>query len=136
MAEWPADQQAIKSVRERVFVDEQQVPPELEWDGTDHRCHHVVVFLTSAAGEPQPVATGRLQPDGKIGRMAVLPEHRSSGLGGKILKLLINKAKSTEMQCVFLSAQVHALAFYSQHGFRAYGDTFDEAGIQHRAMSM
>lgn len=136
LASWPADRAVIKSIRHAVFVTEQHVPPDLEWDGLDNQCQHCIVTCSSAAPHPEPVATGRLQPDGKIGRMAVLPEYRSGGLGGRVLMLLIKKAKDSGMTRVYLYAQVHAMPFYSRYGFMPYGDEFDEAGIAHIAMEL
>jgi predicted GNAT family N-acyltransferase len=80
------------------------------------------------------VGTGRLLPDGHIGRMAVLKTHRARGVGGAILKALIAEARRRGMHEVVLSAQTHALEFYRKHGFEARGAAYMEAGIPHREM--
>lgn len=130
MADWNRDRELIRRIRETVFVREQKVDPALEWDGVDSDCRHA---LAGFADTP-PVATGRLQKDGKIGRMAVLPQWRGRGLGIAILEALIAAARQSGLDEVYLHAQTHALAFYERTGFAAEGPEFDEAGIPHRLM--
>jgi len=116
-------------IRTTVFVAEQGVPPELEMDAMDASCLHAVAFEDARA-----VATGRLLPDGHIGRMAVLKECRGKGLGGAVLAKLMEAAKRRGDAQVMLAAQVHAVPFYAAHGFEAYGEVYQEAGIAHRNM--
>ncbi|MDH3646006.1 MAG: GNAT family N-acetyltransferase [Gammaproteobacteria bacterium] len=130
LARWDRDQALIRKIRQAVFVIEQHVDPELEWDGEDADAVHALAGLV----EDDIVATGRLQADGKIGRMAVLPQWRKHGLGAAILAELFNAAIETGMKTVYLHAQTHALDFYERHGFVAEGPEFDEAGIPHRLM--
>ncbi|MFK8015337.1 MAG: GNAT family N-acetyltransferase [Gammaproteobacteria bacterium] len=129
-ADWTGDQQALRQIRHEVFVVEQNVPPDLEWDGEDEQCAHALALLDDV-----PVGTGRLSPDGKIGRMAVIATGRRRGVGGAILGELMNQARALGLKQVHLHAQTHALAFYERHGFSAHGDEFDEAGIPHRHMT-
>lgn len=117
------------AVRRAVFIDEQGIPEALEWDPQDVHCLHAVLRLAG-----RPVATGRLLPDGHIGRMAVLRELRGSGLGGRILRALMAAAAERGDRAVMLSAQTHALAFYARHGFVSEGPVYDEVGIPHQAM--
>ena len=117
------------SVRTAVFVDEQGIAPELEWDAADAACVHCVAYL-----DGQPVATGRLLPDAHIGRMAVLPPWRASGVGSRVLRVLIGKAAARGDREVRLSAQAQVTGFYARHGFVAEGDLYEEAGIPHQAM--
>ena len=126
---WESARAHAAPIRVRVFVDEQGVPPELEMDEADAGCIHAVAFDGARA-----IATGRLLPDGHIGRMAVLREFRGQGLGGAILEKLVETARSRGQREALLSAQVHALAFYRAHGFEALGEAYDEAGIAHQAM--
>jgi predicted GNAT family N-acyltransferase len=112
-----------------VFVEEQSVPREIELDEMDEACVHAVAFEGDAA-----VATGRLLPDGHIGRMAVLERWRGRGIGSRILERLIEEARSRGDREVALSAQVHAVAFYRAHGFTEEGAEYMEAGIAHQAM--
>lgn len=117
-------------LRHRVFVVEQGVPPDLEMDALDPSCRHAVV--RNAAGDV--IATGRLLPDGHIGRMAVAAAWRKRGVGGVVLEALVAEAAARGMREVALNAQVHAEPFYRRHGFAAEGEVFMEAGIAHRTM--
>ncbi|WP_374580786.1 GNAT family N-acetyltransferase [Pseudoduganella sp.] len=129
--DWASMQADAKPIRMEVFVREQNVPADLEMDERDAGCLHAVAY--DAAG--QPVGTGRLLPDGHIGRMAVLRSARGSGVGGAILKGLMEKARERGDQRVVLSAQTHAAEFYLAHGFAMAGDVFLEAGIAHIEMT-
>ena len=120
----------LRAVRETVFVQEQKVPPELEWDELDPLSHHVLAM--DDAGNP--VGTGRLTPKHSIGRMAVLPAWRGRGVGEAILEALVDRARDSGWPDVTLAAQVHALGFYARAGFLPEGDHFDDAGIDHLLM--
>jgi predicted GNAT family N-acyltransferase len=126
---WGADRPQLQDVRRRVFIVEQQVPEEEEWDDDDLVAVHVL-----ATRNREPVGTGRLSPAGKIGRMAVLSEVRGHGVGSRILGLLIREASHRGLLDVHLNAQVQAMPFYKKFGFRAEGMEFMEAGIPHRRM--
>lgn len=129
---WEEAGAALRAIRTAVFVVEQGVPEELEWDGIDPQCVHVLA--ASAAGEA--VGTGRLLPDGHIGRMAVLKHWRGHGVGGRMLAELIAAARERRHAVVELSAQTHALGFYRRCGFETVSEEYLEAGIPHRAMRM
>lgn len=116
-------------IRFTVFVEEQGVPPEIELDEMDDVCLHAVAFLNE-----EPVGTGRLLPDGHVGRMAVLKQWRGRGIGGRILGALLEQARRRGEREVALSAQLHAVAFYRAHGFVEEGAEYLEAGIRHQAM--
>lgn len=133
LAVWPQDEQLIHSIRKTVFVQEQGVPADLEWDGKDRECTHVLAELVIGA-KRDAVGTGRLLPDGKIGRMAVLSKYRGKGIGGEILTALVEAARSRGLHEVYLHAQSHAMAFYQRFGFVVEGDEFQEAGIPHLKM--
>lgn len=120
----------LRAVREPVFVQEQQVPIELEWDELDPVCVHVIA--RDAAGTP--IGTGRLTPEHKIGRMAVLPEWRGRGVGDALLLALIEEAAQRRWPELRLHSQASAVGFYVKHGFVPYGDRFMEAGIEHQSM--
>jgi predicted GNAT family N-acyltransferase len=128
-AVWPDDCDNLRSIREDVFVREQSVPTDIEWDGLDAAAWHILVFVDAT-----PIATGRLQPGGKIGRMAVRKDWRGQGLGSQVLRGLIDIAISKGLSEVYLHAQTHALDFYARQGFTAQGVLFEEAGIPHQAM--
>ena len=129
-ARWAQDEAALKQLRETVFVREQAVPPEIEWDGRDRDAVHVI-----ARDGEQAVACGRLLADGKIGRMAVLPAWRGRGVGAAVLAALVDEARQRGLRRVYLHAQAHAEGFYAGQGFDAEGDRFEEAGIPHVAMA-
>lgn len=127
---WEDNRRELGAVRRAVFVEEQRVPESLEWDGMDADCYHVLV----TAAEQGPVATGRMKPDGHIGRMAVLPAYRGQGIGSAVLMALLKVARQQQYAEVFLHAQVSAIAFYERHGFVVYGAEFMDAGIPHKSM--
>ena len=116
-------------IRFAVFVEEQGVPIDIELDGHDVLSVHAIVF-----DEEKPVATGRLLPDGHIGRMAVLKDWRRRGIGALMLQSLMQRAKERGYTEVALSAQVQAVPFYRAHGFEAEGEEYLEAGIKHLTM--
>lgn len=126
-ADWRNDQAAIRSVRHAVFVIEQGIPAALEWDGLDADCRHIIA--RSARGEA--VATGRLAPDGRIGRMAVLPAWRRRGVGHALLAQLLQLAGSRGLGFVYLHAQLASAGFYQREGFQQSGVPFELAGIAH-----
>ncbi len=128
---WNEARAEASAIREAVFVAEQGVPRELELDDVDGHCVHALARLDDG----RAVGTGRLLPDGHIGRMAVLAEWRGRGLGGALLERLVEEARSRGMQEIALSAQTHALGFYRRHGFTAEGEVYLEAGIPHQAMT-
>lgn len=123
---------ALRAVREVVFVQEQHVPIEEEWDALDPQCRHVVARDERGA----PIGTGRLTPKQTIGRMAVLREWRGAGVGDAMLHALLREARSAGWDEVGLNAQVSAQDFYARHGFIPYGERFMEAGIEHQAMRL
>ena len=120
----------LSDVRTTVFVDEQQVPVEIERDGRDAECIHVLARDLDG----HPVGAGRLMPDGRIGRMAVLRDWRGSGVGGAMLVELMAEARRRGMPEVYLHSQSHAQAFYARHGFAVDGVEYQEAGIPHIGM--
>ena len=128
-ADWNVDRAALRAVREQVFVREQGVPIELEWDEFDPLCQHVVAEVAG-----QAIGTGRLLPDGHICRMAVLESWRGLGVGSALLEALLRLARDRGIRRVRLNAQSRAVAFYARHGFMAEGEEFIEAGIPHRSM--
>lgn len=129
-ADWRRDRDALRAVRTRVFVAEQKVPVELEWDGFDDRCLHMLAVTPDEA-----IGTGRLTADGHIGRMAVLADWRGHGVGGALLEALMAAAHERGYASCELNAQLTALGFYERFGFHAHGEVFMDAGIPHRSMT-
>ena len=129
-AGWTEHKEAIQLIRIEVFIVEQHVPETLEWDGLDDSCIHVL----AVSDQQKPLGTARLLHSGQICRMAVLKEARHRGIGTSMLHTLLNIARKLPLDSVFLNAQLQALNFYINHGFRAVGPVFNEAGILHRKM--
>ncbi|WP_211451221.1 GNAT family N-acetyltransferase [Collimonas antrihumi] len=127
---WTAQKADARAVRFDVFVIEQKIPVELEWDDMDEHCIHAVAY--NEAG--QAIGTGRLLPDGHIGRMAVRSAGRGQGVGAAILEALMAQARQRGDKEVVLNAQTHAEAFYGRHGFSRDGEEYYEAGIPHICM--
>lgn len=132
LGSWDELNTDAKAIRFEVFVAEQNVTAEIELDDMDAVCLHAVAY--DAAG--LPVGTGRLLPDGHIGRMAVRKTARGGGVGGALLQALMAQARARGDQRVVLSAQTHAAPFYQRHGFTVAGDEFYEAGIAHIDMQL
>lgn len=121
---------ARRHVRDLVFVQEQGVPTDIERDELDAFCMHVLAL----DADGRPVGTGRLSPDGRIGRMAVLREWRGHGVGRAMLRRLVEQARARGLRDVHLHAQASAEPFYAAEGFLPVGARFVEAGIEHQAM--
>jgi len=119
----------IKHIRINVFTNEQQIDPNMEFDGKDHDAVHVLIICSG-----KYVGTGRLLKDGHIGRLAVLKEFRGKGFGTEIVKSLIKEAERNNLKRVYLGAQKHAVKFYKKLGFSEYGETFTEVNIEHVQM--
>lgn len=132
IGDWDSVREHAQALRIEVFVVEQGVPVELEWDEADEVSTHAVAY--DEAG--QPVATGRLLPDGHIGRMAVRKSARGQGIGAQVLRALLEEAKRLGYRELVLHAQTHAAGFYARHGFELRGEEFIEAGIPHRMMTL
>jgi predicted GNAT family N-acyltransferase len=131
LADWQTQKTAASAIRNQVFIVEQNVPPDIEMDDMDAHCIHAIALDDNGVA----IGTGRLLPDGHIGRMAVLASARGQGVGGLILKSLMQAAKQRGDTCVVLNAQVHAEEFYTAYGFVAVGKSFMEAGIAHIEMA-
>ena len=129
VVDYAAEGESIRRIRDEVFVEEQGVPPELEHDDQDATAIHVLAFADGT-----PVGTGRITPEGKIGRMAVLAAYRGRGAGRLILDELVALAERKALSQVYCFAQCHAVPFYERQGFAAEGPVFLEAGIEHRRM--
>lgn len=136
IGDWTLMQTAAKKVRTAVFVKEQGIAPEDEWDADDATALHAVLFDVDG----QALGNARLlQPsthEAKVGRMAVLKEARGRGYGARLLQTLLLEARRRGHREVHLSAQRTAEQFYRAHGFAAVGEPFDEVGIAHVKMRL
>ncbi len=132
IGDWDSVREHAQVLRIEVFVVEQGVPIELEWDEADEVSIHAVAY----DDEGQPVATGRLLPDGHIGRMAVRKSARGQGIGAAVLQALLDEAKRLGYAELVLHAQTHAVGFYLRYGFEIRGEEFMEASIAHLEMTL
>jgi len=130
LVDWEHARQMCAVVRFDVFVTEQGVPAEIELDALDEVCLHALALDSSG----KPVGTGRLLPDGHIGRMAVLKAWRGKGVGAALLSALEQSARQRGDAEICLSAQTHATGFYGRAGYVAEGEAYIEAGIPHVTM--
>ncbi|MDK9704825.1 MAG: GNAT family N-acetyltransferase [Sulfuritalea sp.] len=119
-----------RQVRDAVFVDEQKVSRDIEWDEHDASSRHVVACDSDGGA----IGTGRLLPEGHIGRMAVLADWRGKGVGRALLERLLEEARLQGREHLALHAQTQAGGFYRRFGFVEEGPEFMEAGIPHRTM--
>lgn len=126
LADWHKDNAELRRIRESVFIAEQAVPAELEWDAEDATATH---FL--ALEGDYPIGTARLLKDGHIGRVAVLRDWRGMNVGGRIMAAVIEEALRQGLNKQFLTAQVHASQFYERLGFKVISDEYLDAGIPH-----
>jgi predicted GNAT family N-acyltransferase len=130
-ADWIVDESAIAGIRRAVFIEEQGVPEDLEWEAADPQCRWFV-----AQSNRTLIGIVRLTAAGRIGRMAVLPDWRRRGVGGELLAVVLRVARELGMHRVHLSAQIHAIGFYARQGFIAEGAEYLDAGIAHRSMAL
>ena len=126
---WPDDKDKLSKIRHQVFVVEQNVPEDMEWDEYDESSVHFLVTIKDKA-----IACARLKTDGQIGRMAVLSEYRKQTIGYQLLHFILLYATGQNVKQLYLHAQVDAIAFYEKQGFVTNGDIFYEANIPHREM--
>jgi len=127
---WGEAQTIAGPIRFGIFVGEQNVPPGIELDDKDAECLHAIAYDDAGTA----IGTGRLLPDGHIGRMAVVKEWRRRGIGAMILNALIDEARKRGHKEVVLSAQLQAAEFYREQGFVAEGKVYQDAGILHQDM--
>ena len=127
---WEKAQPVAGPLRFAIFVGEQNVPAGIELDDLDASCTHAVAY----DADGKAIGTGRLLPDGQIGRMAVVVDWRRRGIGGEILAAIIEEARKRGHAEVVVSAQLQAAEFYREQGFAAEGKVYDDAGILHQKM--
>lgn len=126
VADWQKDNADIRRIREAVFIAEQAVPPELEWDTDDTSAVHFLAYEGDFG-----IGTARLLPSGHIGRVSVLKDWRGLKVGDALMQAVIVEAQNRDLKQQMLSAQVHATPFYERLGFKVVSEEFLEAGIPH-----
>ncbi len=134
IVKWIDDQAQLKNIREKVFIQEQKVTPELEWDGMDEKAIHFLVFKDEKAiGCARAIV---IKSQMQLGRMAVLKEYRGQGAGSTLIDKAIVTAKLKQLSGIHISAQCNAINFYVKFGFEVMGDTYLDAEILHRDMTL
>lgn len=132
------DLAACRALRRAVFIDEQGVPEALEWDGLDAVARHFLAFESAPASQPVPLGTARMRiVDGlaKAERVAVRRDARRRGIGRLLMRAIEAHARLRGLPAIVLHAQVTAIPFYERLGYRAHGEVFLDAGIDHREMT-
>jgi predicted GNAT family N-acyltransferase len=132
LVSWHDGEPLLRAIREAVFIREQCVPEELEWDNMDGGSRHALALSLNG----DAIGCGRILPNGHIGRMAVLPEWRNKRVGTAIMEILLDDARSRGLKQVDVDAQVPALPFYHLFGFVESGKEFMDAGMPHKKMKL
>jgi predicted GNAT family N-acyltransferase len=134
IVKWIDDHTQLKNIREKVFIQEQKVTPELEWDGMDEKAMHFLVFKDEEAiGCARALVIKNYM---QLGRMAVLKKYRGIGVGSALLEKAIVTAKLNQLSSIHISAQCNALDFYVKFGFEVMSDIYLDAEILHRDMTL
>lgn len=129
---WHDGEPLLRAIREAVFIVEQGVPAELEWDGLDEGCRHALAL----SHQGDAIGCGRILADGHIGRIAVLPQWRKQKVGTAIMEALLDDARAHGYKQVDVDAQTHAMPFYHRFGFVEHGEVFLDAGLPHIKMKL
>ena len=134
IVKWTDGLSQLKNIREKVFIQEQKVTPQLEWDGMDEKAIHFLVFNDKAAiGCARAIV---IKDHMQLGRMAVLKEYRGQGIGSALLEKAMTIAKLNQLSVIYISAQCHAIDFYKKFGFEVKSDIYLDAEIPHRDMTL
>jgi len=129
---WHDGEPLLRAIREAVFIREQSVPEELEWDGKDEDCRHALALSLNG----DAIGCGRIQSNGHIGRIAVLPQWRKQKVGTAIMEALLDEARSRGYKQVEVDSQTYAIPFYQKFGFVEHGKEFMDAGLPHKKMKL
>ena len=134
IVKWIDGLSQLKNIREKVFIQEQKVTPQLEWDGMDEKAIHFLVFNDKAAiGCARAIV---IKDHMQLGRMAVLKEYRGQGIGSALIEKAMTTAKLNQLSAIYISAQCHAIDFYKKFGFEVTSDIYLDAEILHRDMTL
>lgn len=129
---WHDGEPLLRSIREAVFIREQGIPAELEWDGLDESCRHALAL----SHQGDAIGSGRMLADGHIGRISVLPQWRKHKVGTAIMEALLDYARTHDYKQAEVDAQTYAVPFYRKFGFVEQGETFMDAGLPHIRMRL
>ncbi|CAM8332412.1 ElaA Predicted acyltransferase [Candidatus Methylopumilus planktonicus] len=134
IVKWIDGLSQLKNIREKVFIQEQKVTPQLEWDGMDEKAIHFLVFNDKAAiGCARAIV---IKDHMQLGRMAVLKEYRGQGIGSALIEKAMTTAKLNQLSAIYISAQCHAIDFYKKFGFEVTSGIYLDAEIPHRDMTL
>ncbi len=134
IVKWIDEYELLTMIREKVFIEEQKVTSQLEWDGMDKDAIHFLAFK-----DKKGVGCARafvIQNRMQLGRMAVLREYRGEGIGSALIETAITLAKLNQLSGIYISAQCHAIDFYKKFGFEVTSDIYLDAEIPHRDMKL
>ena len=134
IVKWIDAHESLYMIREKVFIEEQKVTSQLEWDGMDEEAIHFLAFKNEKA-----IGCARafvIENYMQLGRMAVLKEYRGEGIGTALLEKAMTTAKLNELSVIYISAQCQAIDFYKKFGFEITSDIYLDAEIQHRNMKL
>lgn len=135
---WNDHKSELKAIREQVFIEEQGVPVELEWDDEDNNALHIIASIRNNHTR-LAIGTARIiikNEQGHIGRIAVLPGWRKQGFGSSILQSCIDECQKRGVKTIILNAQTYILPFYQKVGFQVSSEEFEDAGIPHKQMML
>ena len=134
IVKWIERKIPLTMIREKVFIEEQKVIPQLEWDGLDEEAIHFLAYQNGIAiGCARAIMNNNTM---QLGRMAVLKEYRRQGIGSALIEKAIATSKHNLLSSIYISAQCHAIDFYKAFGFEVTGDIYLDAGIPHRDMRL
>lgn len=134
IVKWIDAHESLYMIREKVFIEEQKVTSQLEWDGMDKEAIHFLAFKNEKA-----IGCARafvIENYMQLGRMAVLKEYRGEGIGTALLEKAMTTAKLNELSVIYISAQCQAIDFYKKFGFEITSDIYLDAEIPHRDMKL
>ena len=134
IVKWIDEHESLKMIRQKVFIEEQKVTSQLEWDGMDEEAIHFLAFKNEKA-----IGCARafvIENYMQLGRMAVLKAYRGESVGTALIEKVITTAKLNQLSAIYISAQCHAIDFYKKFGFEITSDIYLDAEIQHRNMKL
>ena len=134
IVKWIDEYELLTMIREKVFIEEQEVTSQLEWDGMDKDAIHFLAFK-----DKKGVGCARafvIQNRMQLGRMAVLREYRGEGIGSALIETAMTLAKLNQLSGIYISARCHAIDFYKKFGFEVTSDIYLDAEIPHRDMKL
>ena len=134
IVKWIDGYAPLSMIREKVFIEEQKVTPQLEWDGKDEEAIHFLAYQDEKA-----IGCARacvIENHMQLGRMAVLKEYRNNGIGSFLIEKAITTAKLNQLSKISISAQCHAIDFYKKFGFEVTSEIYLDAGISHQDMEL